>query len=324
MSDAIINVPSSGRSWREINQDVTPRAMSRQGRFRQRLAWFKIALGVAFALGLAYAAWSGVNLWRHDRTTLAAATGSEPVRAQVLITDGVLDKKWLEETLALPKDATLMSLDLVALREKLAVCGQVRLAVVSRSFPDTLVVNVHERLPVARVQVRDGFEARQLFVARDGTVYAGSNYQRSLVASLPWLDGIKLVRTAKGFAPVDGMTDVADLLATAQTQAPQLYHTWLIVSLARLGERDEIVVKSQDIPEIVFSRREDFFKQIAQLDYVTDMAQKTPEAALQTVNLALGDQVPVQVLRAADAISPRENTPAFTLHSKPRKGNRDF
>ena len=49
MSSAESNSLSvAGRSWRDIRQEVTPLAMSRKGRSRQRLQWFKV--GTLFTL----------------------------------------------------------------------------------------------------------------------------------------------------------------------------------------------------------------------------------------------------------------------------------
>ncbi|MBI3885437.1 MAG: FtsQ-type POTRA domain-containing protein [Opitutae bacterium] len=289
-----------GRSWRSIRQDVQPVALSRRGRRRRNVAWLKYA---ALGLGVALAAWGAYAVaqsWSNDRAALATAVRSEPVREISLITDGTLTKKWVADTLALPKNATLMALDLAALRDRLTANGQVRVAVVARSFPDMLVVTLQERSPVARIQVQDGGRPRQLVVARDGVIYDGFNYDKQLLASMPWLDGVKLTRAGHGYAPIPGMDAVANLLSTAQLNAPHLYREWLIVSLARLEESDEITVRAQDIPQIVFSRREDFFRQIAQLDYVIDAARAQPEAALTQVNLTLGRQVAVQFDLPAD------------------------
>lgn len=164
-----------------------------------------------------------------------------------------------------------------------------------------LVVTVQERSPVARIQVQDGAgRPKQLVVASDGVVYEGFNYDKQLLASMPWLDGMKLTRAGDGYAPIAGMDKVSRLLSTAQLQAPHLYREWLIVSLAQLAERNEIVVKSQEIPQIVFNAEEDFFRQLAQLDYVIDAARSQPDAALAQVSLTLGSQVAVQFDRPAD------------------------
>ncbi|MDI1250553.1 MAG: hypothetical protein PSV13_16955, partial [Lacunisphaera sp.] len=145
-----------------------------------------------------------------------------------------------------------------------------------------------------------------------------------MIASLPWLDGIRLVRSGSGFEPIAGMADVSALLSMAQLQAPDLYREWIIVSLARLADRDEIVVKAQDIPEIIFTRKRDYYKQIAQLDYVVDATRATlSESNLQSVNLSLDGQVPVRLQSSPDELR-KAAAPSFQLNHPPRRGNRDL
>jgi len=327
MSGETSSAARSGRSWREISQEVTPRALSRKGRRRRLLEWVKLGLIGGMVAGAAGAVYVGLHAWQGDRTAIAAVAGGDAVREVSVITDGTLTRQWVEETLALPKGARLMELDLPALRDRLLASGQVRAAVVTRSFPDMLVCTLQERTPVVRVQVQTALERpEQLFVARDGVVYRGVNYDPRLVAGLPWLDGVRLVRDKHGYAPVPGLDAVADLLGTAQLQAPQVYQGWLVVSLARLESRDEIVVRSQDIPEIVFSRREDFFKQLARLDYIADMVRRFPQSGpMQSVNLALGGQVPVKLASSPEELARQAGTPQFNLPPTTQpKGPRDL
>lgn len=309
MSEENTHAPSA-RSWRTISQEVTARAMSRRGRRRQQLAWFK---GLALTVLLGGTTWGLLavfNAWESDRAAIASAVKSEPVREVVLVTDGVLTREWTVQTLALPRNVSLMALDLAAQREKLIANGQVKLAVLTRSFPDTLVVTLQERTPVARLQVADGLgRPKQLLVAKDGVVYEGAHYDKSMVAGLPWLAGFSLRRAATGgYEPVAGMAEVSALLTTAQIQAPHLYRDWLFVSLDRLSERHELVVKAQDIAEIVFSTRDDYHRQLAQLDYIIDAtrAQLGDEPALQSVNLALGPQVPVKLVQTPEELARRQ------------------
>ncbi len=320
------------RSWRTIRQDVTSRAMSKRGRQRQRMAWVKLAVLCGLVATSTWGIYSVVHAWESDRAAIASAVRSEPVREIVVLTNGVLTRDWVAKTLALPPRTTLMALDLGALREKLMASGQVSVAVLTRNFPDTLVVNLQERTPVARIQVADGSGIpRPLLVAKDGVVYDGAAYEKTLLAGLPWLAGFSLRRSGdgNGYEPIAQMEPVAELLSTAQVQAPHLYRDWLFVSLERLREHRELVVKSQEIPEIVFSAREDFFRQIAQLDYIIDATrQQLGQPSLQSVNLALGPQVPVKLAQTPDELAKQQKAtaPAFNLQpsTSPRKPKRDL
>jgi len=316
------DIAAAERSWRTIRQDVTPRAMSARGRRRQQMAWFKGAALVALTGAVAWGVYEMVHTWENDRAAIASAVKSEPVKDIVVITDGVLGNDWAARVLALPRHTTLMALDLAALREKLMAVGQVRVAVLTRNFPDTLRIDLQERTPVARIQVEDGGGKKQLLVAKDGVVYEGVNYDKALLATLPWLADFRLRRAdnGPGYAPIDGMKAVADLLTTAQLQAPHLYREWLFVSLARLASHDEIAVKAQDIPEIVFSAKQDFFRQIAQLDYIIDETKRTlAEPQLLSVNLALGPQVPVRLAQTPEELARQAKSgavaPAFNFTS---------
>ena len=316
-------VEPPGRSWRTIRQEVSSPAMSRRGRRRQRWAWFKVtALGLSAGLVI----WGGAVLfhsWSTDRAALANAVHSEPVKEIAVITDGVLTQQWAAGALALPKGASLMALDLPALHDKLLTFGQIRGAVLTRRFPDTLEISLQERTPVVRLQASDGLLTRQLLVAKDGTVYEGLNYDKAMIATLPWLDGVRLVKAGKDFVRLDGMADVSALLTTAQLQAPHLYRGWTVVSLARLAEADEIIVKAQEVPKIVFSRKRDFFKQVAQLDYVIDASHVLPEPNLQSVNLTLEGQVPVRLQGTPDELASVIH-PELSLQPPQRKTKRDL
>jgi len=313
-----------GRSWRTIRQEVSAPAMSRQGRRRQVTHWVKLGL-LSLSLGLVgWAILTVVDSWNNDRAGLAAAVHSAPVRAIARHTDGVLTQEWVAGVLALPRPISLMALDLPALRDKLLAFGQVRGAVLTRNFPDTLLVTLQERSPVARVQASEGLGlTRQLLVAKDGVVYEGLNYSKALLASLPWLDGVRLVKTSGGYEPISGMADVSDLLTTAQLEAPLLYRGWLVVSLARLAEADEIIVKARDVPQIIFSRKRDYHKQVAQLDYVIDATQIFPEPSIQSVNLTLEGQVPVRLAGTPEELTAATR-PEIPLHPPQRKLKRDL
>ena len=313
---------SSGSSWRQIRQGVQRHVMSRTGRRRRVQGWCKLSLRSCGTVLAAWGLYEIAHAWQTDRAAVTDAIPSDPVRDLSVVTDrgGVLTKAWVRDVLDLPPNASLMTLDLAALRGRLLAFPQVRGAELTRQFPDVLGVSLQERTPVVRVQAVDaqGFP-QQLLVAKDGVVYAGLNYDPQKIAGLPYLDGARLVRDGRGFRPIEGMDAVSDLLSTAQLQAPHLYSGWRVVSLARLAGQDEIVVRSQEIPEVVFSRAEAFFPQLARLDYVTDAMNRLPNPAIKTVNLALGSHVPITPERPPEELL---KTPPPPTHS--RKASRDL
>lgn len=284
--------------------------MSREGRRRVVMGFVKFGLGLTVSLALAWAAWKVLQTWQNNPTKLAAPVKSEAVRVVKLSTNGVLDEAWVTHRLALPRGASLMELDLEVLQEALLVDRQVRTAVLTRKFPDTLVVTLRERTPVGRMRVQDRAGVSQdLLIARDGMTFAGINFDANLIAGLPWLDGIALTPArGGGFNPVVGMETLADLFETAQVNVPTHYRTWRVASLERFATYGEIVVRTETIPEIVFGLRDDFFTQIAVLDAVLAETRTKP---VQSINLSFGKkQVPVVFAPLPTVTLPAAPAPA--------------
>jgi cell division protein FtsQ len=294
MSQLLVNAPQA-RSWRDIPQPVKPRVMSRGGQWRLAASLARVLGFVAVVAVVAWGAWEVVAALQENPSKMPAAARTVPVKNFVLKTnaEGVLGAAWLRTALALPKGATLMELDLQQLRTRLLADGQVSVASLTRNFPDTLEVRIAERSPIARLQAQfgDGTE-RTLLVARDGVVFPGVGYDAAQISLLPWLAGMKLTRAAGRFAPIEGMSVVADLLAHAQLDTPQLYASWQVVSLARLASDREIEVQTKPGTTVVFGTDGDFAVQLAKLDYQLELlASATLPVA--RINLALGREVPV-------------------------------
>ena len=74
-----------------------------------------------------------------------------------------------------------------------------------------------------------------LLVSRDGVAFTGTGFDPGMIATLPWIDGVRLTRVGKALGPVEGMRSVSDLLATAKLEAEELYKTWMVISLSRLA-----------------------------------------------------------------------------------------
>ncbi len=268
--------------------------MSPEG--RRRVVWNGVKT-VTLILVLAGLGWGGFEITaalRGSPKRFSGAAPAVPVNEVVLITDGVLDQNWLVQTLALPKNASLMELDLYRLRAVLMSNAQVRSATLTRNFPATLTVSISEHSPVARIMAQvNGAEPRMFLVAREGIVFDGTGFDPDMISTLPWLDGVKLERKDDAFLPIAGMTTVADLLAKAKMEAEHLYRSWQVVSLARLESDGEIEVRDRNVAKIFFGTNEDFFRQLARLDLLLDTARNQTDKSPREINLSLGSQVPV-------------------------------
>ena len=322
MTRELETVPSA-RHWRNIPQQVKPRAMSREGRWRLGLGFLRWA-GAGVALAVAgWGAWQGAAVWRGSPGALVADAAAVPLKSVTLTTDGVLDHAWLERALALPKNATLPQLDLPQLRARVLASGQAKEATLIRDYPATLAVHLAERSPVARIKAAGADQP--LLVDRYGAVYEGVGYNPALINSLPWLDGIRLTRQDRGFAPIPGMDQVADLLRHAQSDAPSLYRTWRVVSLAQLQADGDIVVRTKDQLEVIFGTQEQFFPQLARLDLLLDTPSLPGTPAIVKIDLSLPSQdssrpagIPVTYAAEAAAAPAAPPAPAFT-HFTPIK-----
>ena len=287
--------------------------MSSEGRRRVVFSGLKTAGFVAVLAGLA---WGGIEVGQalqNDSRKAPVTAQSSPVKDLVLVTDGVLDQAWAARILALPKNTPLMALDLLQLRTRLLADGQVRTASLTRNFPSTLAINLTERLPVVRLQAQDkDDQPRTLLVARDGVVFEGAGYDARMLATIPWLAGVKLTRQGGVFQPIPGMAAVADLLGKAKLEADHLYSTWRVVSLARLESDGEIDIGTRDGTRVTFATTEDYFRQLANLDTILDAARAHPDKPLREINLAVGQQVPVAFESAASTAPAPLPRPAAT------------
>lgn len=294
--------------------------MSPEGRRRVWWKGTKMVFAMALLGGLAWGAYEIGSALRGKPKQLASSE-IVPVKEIDFATDGVLPKAWVVDALALPKGAALMELDLYQLRARLLTSRQVRTANVSRTFPATLTVTISEQSPVARVMVQPRLgEPQKLLVARDGTVFDGVGFDPELLDTLPWLDGVKLVRTGDDLEPIAGMPVVADLLAKAKLEAEHLYRDWEVVSLARLQTDNEIEVRATNVRRILFGTSEDFFRQLARLDSLLDAARAHTNQPLREVNLAIGAHVPVAFEDAAlvpGEAAPQSVRPAAAMKKSP-------
>lgn len=300
--NTVLDNAQATRSWRDIPQPVKPRAMSRGGRWRLVMAGVRATLLVALIGTVAWSAYLVFSALREDPKRVPATAKAVPMKAPELETmrDGVLDRAWLARTLELPAGTTLLELDLGKLRDRILSDRQVITATLTRRFPDRLLVEITERMPIARLRVPLGDSPRDFLVARDGVIFEGHGFDPTLLKTLPWLDGLKVTPDGADFRPIPHMDVVARLLADAQFSAPHLYQSWFSVSLARLERDRELEVTTKSGTKALFTEKDTFFVQLARFDHIVESLARIP-GAYASIDLTLGRDVPVKVERTPSA-----------------------
>ncbi len=286
--------------------------MSREGKWRLVRASLRVLTAGAVLGAVVWGGWLVSAAVRKKSEAMPAVAKATPMRPPELRTDGVLDGAWLLRTLALPEGASLMELDLATLRARLLAESQVAGATLTKHFPDRLVVQITERGPVARVMMQFLGQQKALLVGRDGVIYAGEGYDASILDTLPWLDGVKITPDGGGFQPIAGMNAAAELLGKARLEADHLYAEWNVVSLARLQSDRKLEIRTKDgLRTIYFTTTDDFFRQLAKLDYITEALNAKAPGARAVIDLSLGQDVPVQVAALeAEGVRPAHPAPA--------------
>jgi cell division septal protein FtsQ len=268
--------------------------MSREGRRRLVLGIVRIMAVSSVAALVLWGAWEVVRAVRENSHPSVVAKG-QMVKDIRLITDGTLDRSWVLSALALPKNATLLGLDLKKLRDRILAHGQVIHATVEVEYPTTLVVRTKERFPVARVRIESEGGLKDLLVARDGVAFAGVGFDVAMTDALPWLKDVNVL-------PVAGMAMVSDLLTKSKLEAEHLYQTWHAVSLARLESDGVIEVQTKNDLRVRFATNQDFFLQLARLDWILDNAGRGTGQVPSRIDLT--NHVQVAVVLAPPAPSP--------------------
>ncbi len=260
-------------SWHNIKQASSSRAATKISRKRKLNLSLRtmgtIAAIVLVLLGVAF----GIHYLNTRPGTLKVAGVSEPLRQVYFETDGVLTREWLMERLDLPAQIELASIDIAGIRQQLMGEGQTREVTVEKRYPDTLVVSVEEREPLLHLVIVDAAGRKGLrLVDASGFVYHGAHYDKASLAKLPFLVVDRVERDGNGFAPIEGMSTVSELVLLARDGHPDRYANWKIVSLQDYDPQEEnlgatIRVTTRDNRELVFAPTQ-FGDQMERLEHI--------------------------------------------------------
>ncbi len=291
------------QSWRVL-QDRTVRSApvrNSTGRWRRRLIVFQRVFVLFLVLAGLFSLIGGATyLIRSDsENKLSFAAQSEPIRAILFSTDGVLDEAWVSRQLNFRPGVRLLEADVFALKAQLENHGQVRSASVELVFPASIRIRLREQSPIMRIRVqgRNDAQPRQRLVSRDGTLYEGERYQSATINSLPFL--IPFRHPDGSIQPLRGIDRVAELLEAAERHDRSRFRTWRVISLEHFsGELDfpgEIIeVRTAPIERIIFSAHDDFERQLDRLDALLAHVQTLGNPSIRQIDLSLRDSAAVR------------------------------
>ncbi|MGB5485401.1 cell division protein FtsQ/DivIB [Parasphingorhabdus sp.] len=182
-----------------------------EAQVQKGLTWALVAVFILGAYSVAH--YSGIN--ERIKIEVAAAVGNagfEVKRVEVSGVNRIDELKVYEITLA-QKDRSMLLVDIDEVREDLLANGWIKDARISRRLPDTLVVDIVEREPVAVWQNQG-----QLSLI-DRTGYPLEQISREEIPDLPVIVGKK---ANLKFTQLDSLLDVAPALRPMVTGA-----TWI-------------------------------------------------------------------------------------------------
>jgi cell division protein FtsQ len=166
-----------GRNWRLVRAD-TEAVPNSVRRFMARARKRRLQAAVPWAVGAGVVAVLGVLLW------IVYGTSVLGVREVQVVGAGLLTPAQVAGAAAVPMRQPLARVDLDAVRARVQALPPVQKAIVSRSWPGTIKVQVVERTPIAAVPV-----AGQQWMLIDGS---GVPYR--VIAKVP--DGLPLAELA--------------------------------------------------------------------------------------------------------------------------------
>lgn len=288
-----------GSSWRDIQQRKrTGGKAATKAAKRRRLQLLFRGFLVLF-IGVALVA--GFLALRYFGSQLADA---QPVLAETPIqldfrSDGVLTEDWTRRILGSQLDQPVREIDVLAVKRLLEEQGQVSLASVSVVLPGTLRITLEEREPVLRVRVRpQSGPPETLLVARDGTLFRGSDYPEDTLRQLPGAAGLRVRMQDGRYEQLRGLEEVADLLEAARQTLPAVYRHWRVVDLSdwnpEAAYRPSLVrVTSSHIGQLVFST-EGVAEQLERLAGILDHVNRHQMGQPAFIDLSYGDEAVIR------------------------------
>lgn len=280
----------NGRDWTAVRQSKTRKPPTRTAWWRRiRIRFQTLAFWLAGVSGLAFLVLA-VSYFTSNPLDVNLAGPCGKLGKLEFQTNGSLDHDWLEQTLDIPSDTSLMELNLLELKNSLLKIGQVADAQVQRRHPDILRIKVTEHLPILKIYIADPEMGKKcLLVSEQGVVFNGVGHPAGVVSELPILFGGRLLKGEDGFLPLEVVRKIKPLMDTTREHYPHLLRDWnrIRFDVAQGGKDLEglIRIRSKQAREVIFSTEMDYLTQLNRLEYVLNYSDREGWTPLALVDL---------------------------------------
>ncbi|MDR0393261.1 MAG: FtsQ-type POTRA domain-containing protein [Puniceicoccales bacterium] len=203
-------------SWRSLQQD----AQLTKARCKEFLSKLFILVAVS-SLCLIVFRWC-----THFHKPLLCP---QPLRKITFISDGVLSENWLKRRVSIPLGKNLMRIDLGYIKAQLEACSQVASAVITRQFPDTLMIEIKEFKPVAKLFVSTQGKRGVRLISAEGRLFTPVAYTKHGVKTLPTLSDVTVQLIQEG--KILKFNKIHTLLVALMHQYPDVYAAIIQISL---------------------------------------------------------------------------------------------
>ncbi|MDR2769512.1 MAG: FtsQ-type POTRA domain-containing protein [Puniceicoccales bacterium] len=153
----------------------------------------------------------------------------QPLRRITFISDGVLSENWLKRCVSIPLGKNLMRIDLGCIKTQLEACSQVASAIITRQFPDTLVIEIKEFKPVAKLFVSTQGKRCVRLISAEGRLFTPIAYTKHGIKTLPTLSDVTIQLIQEG--KILKFDRIYALLVALMRQYPDVYATIVQISL---------------------------------------------------------------------------------------------
>ncbi|MDR2396932.1 MAG: FtsQ-type POTRA domain-containing protein [Puniceicoccales bacterium] len=203
-------------SWRSLQQD----AQLTKARCKGFLSKFFILVTVSSLCVIAFK-WCA-----HFHRPLLCP---QPLRKITFTSDGVLSENWLRRRVSIPLGKDLMRIDLGYIKAQLETCSQVASAIITRQFPDTLMIEIKELKPVAKLFVSTQGKRCIRLISAEGKLFTPMAYTKHGIKTLPTLSDVtvQLIQGGK----ILKFNRIYTLLVALMHQYPDVYATVVQISL---------------------------------------------------------------------------------------------